>query len=48
MVPVGRLVVLRQMLKNKFIDAIALLNRAGLTAPVLGASLGGFIAQYFH
>lgn len=48
MVPVGRLVVLRQTPKNKLVDAIALLTWPGLTAPVLGPPLGGFIAQYLH
>lgn len=48
MVPVGRLVVLRQTPKNKLVEAIALLTWPGLTAPVLGPPLGGFIAQYFH
>ena len=48
MVPVGRLVVLRETPKNKLVDAIALLTWPGLVAPILGPPLGGFIAQHFH
>ena len=48
MVPVGRLVVLRQTPKNKLVEAIALLTWPGLVAPILGPPLGGFIAEYFH
>ncbi len=48
MVPVGRLVVLRETPKNKLVETIALLTWPGLVAPILGPPLGGFIAQYFH
>lgn len=48
MVPVGRLVVLRQTPKEKLVQAIALLTWPGLVAPVLGPPIGGLIAQYFH
>lgn len=47
MVPVGRLVVLRTTAKPDLMRAIAILTWPGLTAPVLGPPLGGFITQYF-
>lgn len=46
MVPVGRLVVLRTTAKPDLMRAIAVLTWPGLTAPVLGPPLGGFIAEY--
>lgn len=46
MVPVGRLVVLRTTAKPDLMRAIAILTWPGLTAPVLGPPLGGFIAEY--
>ena len=45
MVPVGRLVVLRTTAKPDLMRAIAILTWPGLTAPVLGPPLGGFITQ---
>ncbi|MHC5306591.1 MFS transporter [Bartonella sp. LJL80] len=48
MVPVGRLVVLRQTPKERLVQAIALLTWPGLVAPVLGPPIGGVIAQYTH
>lgn len=48
MVPVGRLVVLRQTPKEELVKAIALLTWPGLVAPVLGPPVGGLIAQYLH
>ena len=47
MVPVGRLAVLRTTPKPELLRAIAILTWPGLTAPVLGPPLGGFIVQYF-
>ncbi len=47
MVPVGRLAVLRSTPKPDLLRAIAILTWPGLTAPVLGPPLGGFIVQYF-
>jgi EmrB/QacA subfamily drug resistance transporter len=46
MVPVGRLVVLRNTPKNKLTEAIAYITWPGLTALVLGPPLGGFITTY--
>ena len=47
MVPVGRLVVLRGTEKAGLMRAIALLTWPGLTAPLIGPPLGGFIAEHF-
>ena len=47
MVPVGRLVVLRSTAKSDLMRAIALLTWPGLTAPLIGPPLGGFIAQHW-
>ena len=47
MVPVGRLAVLRTTAKSDLMRAIALLTWPGLTAPLLGPPLGGFIAERF-
>lgn len=47
MVPVGRLVVLRTTAKADLMGAIATLTWPGLSAPLLGPPLGGFIAQTF-
>jgi len=46
MVPVGRLVVLRQTPKNDLVRAIAVLTWPALVAPVLGPPLGGLIADH--
>jgi EmrB/QacA subfamily drug resistance transporter len=46
MVPVGRLIVLRNTEKAHLIRAIALLTWPGLAAPVIGPPLGGLIATY--
>ncbi len=46
MVPVGRLVVLRNTPKSDLMRNIALLTWPGLTAPLIGPPLGGFIAQH--
>ena len=46
MVPVGRLVVLRNSEKQHFVRMIAYLTWPALTAPVVGPPLGGFITTY--
>jgi EmrB/QacA subfamily drug resistance transporter len=45
MVPVGRLVVLRTTPPSGILRATALLTWPGLTAPLIGPALGGFLAQ---
>ena len=45
MVPVGRLVVLRTTSKGDLLRATALLTWPGLTAPLLGPPLGGYLAE---
>ncbi|HYZ63552.1 MAG TPA: MFS transporter [Acetobacteraceae bacterium] len=47
MVPVGRLVVLRTTPKSGLMRAIATLTWPGLTAPLFGPPLGGFIAEHW-
>jgi EmrB/QacA subfamily drug resistance transporter len=47
MVPVGRLVVLRNTAKPDLMRAIATITWPGLAAPVLGPPVGGFLATYF-
>jgi len=46
MVPVGRLVVLRTTPKGGILRATALLTWPGLTAPLIGPPLGGFLTQH--
>ncbi|MFI5411822.1 MFS transporter [Kaistia sp. UC242_56] len=46
MVPVGRLVVLRNTSKSELMRAIAVLTWPALSAPILGPPLGGFITTY--
>lgn len=46
MVPVGRLVVLRVTPKVGLMQAISFITWPGLTAPVLGPPVGGFITTY--
>ncbi len=46
MVPVGRLVVLRNASKSELMRAIAVLTWPALSAPILGPPLGGFITTY--
>src|SRR5277367_3682161 len=45
MVPVGRLVVLRTTPKSGIMRATALLTWPGLTAPLIGPPLGGFLTD---
>jgi EmrB/QacA subfamily drug resistance transporter len=47
MVPVGRLVVLRDTPKAGIVKAIAILTWPALTAPVLGPVLGGWISTHW-
>lgn len=47
MVPVGRLVVLRNTEKKDLLGAIGTIVWPGLVAPVLGPPLGGIITTYF-
>ncbi len=46
MVPVGRLVVLRNTEKRDLLRALAYVTWPGLLAPVLGPPVGGFITTY--
>jgi EmrB/QacA subfamily drug resistance transporter len=46
MVPVGRLVVLKNTPKERLISTIATLTWPALVAPILGPPLGGFITSY--
>jgi EmrB/QacA subfamily drug resistance transporter len=46
MVPVGRLVVLRTTPKSGILRATALLTWPGLTAPLIGPMLGGFLTEH--
>jgi EmrB/QacA subfamily drug resistance transporter len=46
MVPVGRLIVLRNTEKQHFVRMIAYLTWPALAAPVVGPPLGGFITTY--
>lgn len=46
MVPVGRLVVLRETPKDRLVAVIAMLTWPGLIAPVLGPVLGGLIVSH--
>ena len=47
MVPVGRLIVLRNTPKEKLAITIAYISWPGLSALVLGPPIGGFITTYF-
>ncbi len=47
MVPVGRLVVLRNTSKRNLVNAIAIITWPGLVAPILGPPIGGLIAENF-
>lgn len=47
MVPVGRMIVLRTTSKAGMMKAIATITWPALVAPVIGPSVGGFIATYF-
>ena len=47
MVPVGRLLLLRNVPKSELVAAMAWLTTPALIGPVLGPPLGGFITTYF-
>lgn len=47
MVPVGRLIVVRNTSKDNLMKAIATITWPAIVAPVVGPSLGGFITTYF-
>ena len=47
MVPVGRLVVLRNTSKSELVTAVAILTWPGLLGPILGPVLGGWIATHW-
>ena len=47
MVPVGRLLLLRNIPKSELVAAMAWLTTPALLGPVLGPPLGGFITTYF-
>jgi len=47
MIPVGRLVILRSVLKNRLVQALAYLTVPALLGPIIGPPLGGFITTYF-
>ena len=48
MVPVGRLVILRNVDKANLVKALSYLTIPAMFGPVLGPPLGGFITTYFH
>jgi MFS family permease len=47
MVPVGRLIILREVPKNQMVDALAWLTIPALVGPLVGPPIGGFITTYF-
>lgn len=47
MVPVGRLVVLRDLPKAQLVRTVAIITWPALSAPLLGPVLGGYIATHF-
>jgi EmrB/QacA subfamily drug resistance transporter len=47
MIPVGRLVLLRNVPKSELVNAMAYLTIPSLMGPVIGPPLGGFIVTYF-
>jgi EmrB/QacA subfamily drug resistance transporter len=46
MVPVGRLVVLRDLPKEKLVKTVAIITWPALSAPLLGPVLGGYVATH--
>jgi EmrB/QacA subfamily drug resistance transporter len=46
MSPVGRLVLVRTVGRQRLVDAMALLTTPALIGPILGPALGGFITTY--
>jgi EmrB/QacA subfamily drug resistance transporter len=47
MVPVGRLIILREVPKSQLVDALAWLTIPALVGPLVGPPIGGFITTYF-
>lgn len=47
MVPVGRLILLRAVPKEKMIDALAYLTIPALLAPTIGPPIGGYITTFY-
>lgn len=47
MIPIGRLIVLRNTEKSELMHATALITWPALSAPIIGPALGGFITTYF-
>jgi MFS family permease len=47
MIPVGRLLLLRNVPKSELVGAMAWLTTPALIGPVIGPPLGGFITTYF-
>jgi EmrB/QacA subfamily drug resistance transporter len=48
MVPVGRLLLLRSVIRSELVDALSFLTVPALLGPMTGPLLGGFITTYFH
>jgi EmrB/QacA subfamily drug resistance transporter len=46
MVPVGRMIVVRNTEKNRLMQAISTITWPGIVAPVIGPTVGGFITTY--
>jgi EmrB/QacA subfamily drug resistance transporter len=47
MVPVGRLVILRNVSKSELVEAMSYVTIPALIGPIVGPPLGGFITTYF-
>jgi EmrB/QacA subfamily drug resistance transporter len=47
MVPVGRMIVVRNTERERLMKAIATITWPGIVAPVIGPTIGGFITTYF-
>ena len=47
MVPVGRIIILREVPKSQLVDALAWLTIPALLGPLVGPPIGGFITTYF-
>jgi EmrB/QacA subfamily drug resistance transporter len=47
MVPVGRIIMLREIPKSQLVDALAWLTIPALLGPLVGPPIGGFITTYY-
>ena len=47
MVPVGRIIILREIPKSELVNALAWLTIPALIGPLVGPPIGGFITTYF-